>query len=57
MSDETKAGVKFTHANLLVELVNRAPQANAQFYRQKLDAFIGKEEARRRLGMGEPQSV
>jgi len=53
LSDETKAGVKFTHANLLVELVKRAPQANAQFYRQKLDAFIGKEEARRRLGVME----
>ncbi|MEM7799261.1 MAG: hypothetical protein AAF633_08735, partial [Chloroflexota bacterium] len=51
LSDEAKAGVKFTHANLLVELVNRAPDANGQFYRQQLDAFIGKDEATRRLEM------
>ncbi len=57
LSDETKAGVKFAHANLLVELVRRAPKANGQFYRQQLDAFIGKEEANRRLGTEVIQSV
>ena len=49
LSTEAKAGIKFTHANLLVELVKRAPEANADFYRKQLEGFIGREEASRRL--------
>ena len=51
LSDEAKAGVKFTHANLLVELVKRSPEANSLFYRQQLDSFIGKDEASKRLAL------
>lgn len=53
LSAEAKAGIKFTHANLLVELVKRAPDANAEFYKKQLESFIGREEASRRLGVRE----
>lgn len=57
LSTEAKAGVKFTHANLLVELVKRAPEANSQFYRQQLESFIGRDEASRRLNLREQTNV
>lgn len=57
LSAEAKAGVKFTHANLLVELVNRAPEANSQFYRKQLESFIGREEASRRLNLRDTENV